>query len=288
MKEKNKRRIKSNFEILLSVVSIGFVIAISASVDWARISLEFNYFYIFLSIFFCLMGFVFQGLSWRYVLLAFNVNVTNKMAISSIARTIFSKYVPGKIWMMLGRANYISVRLDLPVKFIAKVSVCGQVFSILFSLILLSIFSFNLNMMQFESVSLKAMALVVSSVLLVCAWLYGSPERFLSLTSLKIAAYFCAMWLSWGAGFSVLCFGTPVSLPIQIDALTFVFIAASVVGIIAFIFPGGLGIREGGIVALLTLWDVTLEDAVTLAILARVWFLAAETIFFICFSVKKL
>lgn len=288
MKEENRRRIKSNFEIALSIVSVGFVIAISASVDWARISLEFNYFYIFLSLTFCLFGFVFQGLSWRYVLLAFDVDAPNKMAISSIAKTIFTKYVPGKIWMLLGRANYISVRLDVPVKFVAKISVYGQIFSILFSIILLSIFLFNLNMMQFESSALKSIFLVVSFVALVGAWFYFSPEKFLSLTSLKVAAYFCGMWLSWGAGFAVLCYGTPVSVPIQMDALIFVFIAASVVGIIAFIFPGGLGIREGGIVALLTLWDVTLEDAVTLAILARVWFLFAETIFFVCFLAKKL
>lgn len=287
MRAKSKPSLSSQFELLLSIVSIGFVIALSVGVDWRRITLEFNYFYIFLSLVLCFLGFLFQGLSWQHVLSAFGIDVSKKLATCSIAKTIFSKYIPGKIWMLLGRASYISNRLELSLKSVAKASIFCQVLSLVFAFFLLAILSFNLNLIQLNFPLLKLGFLLFMVIILVLLFMYFPRQKSKFTVNLKMVACFVGMWLSWGFGFSVLCLGTPIVLPAQFDALAFVFISASVAGIVAFIFPGGLGVREGGIIGLLTLWNVSLQDSITIAILARVWFLLAETIFFIFFSIRK-
>ena len=69
------------------------------------------------------------------------------------------------------------------------------------------------------------------------------------------------MDIQWGVGF-----GFPL---------------AGVLGIMTFISPGGLGTREGVIVAYLTLASIPVVEATTIAVASRLWFLTGEVFIFI-------
>jgi uncharacterized membrane protein YbhN (UPF0104 family) len=56
---------------------------------------------------------------------------------------------------------------------------------------------------------------------------------------------------------------------------------AATLGIIAVIAPGGLGAREGVLVAYLVLAGQSVADATTVAVAARLWFLAGELALFV-------
>ena len=61
-------------------------------------------------------------------------------------------------------------------------------------------------------------------------------------------------------------------------ALAFPF--AATIGILVFVFPGGLGVREGLLVFYLVSAGLPLENATVLSIVARLWFLVGEVSIF--------
>ena len=56
---------------------------------------------------------------------------------------------------------------------------------------------------------------------------------------------------------------------------------AASIGIIAFIFPGGLGIREGFLVLYLVSSGMLTGDATLVSIAARIWFILGEVFMFV-------
>jgi uncharacterized membrane protein YbhN (UPF0104 family) len=55
---------------------------------------------------------------------------------------------------------------------------------------------------------------------------------------------------------------------------------AASLGVLALVAPGGLGVREGVIVAYLGLAGIPAMEATTISIASRLWFLGGELIFF--------
>jgi hypothetical protein len=92
-------------------------------------------------------------------------------------------------------------------------------------------------------------------------------------------------WFSWGTGFMLLSEAVFSTSEVY---LIFSFPLATVVGIVALISPGGIGIRESAIVGCLALTQFDIEQATTLAVFSRVWFLCGDFLtFLISFFIKQ-
>jgi len=61
-----------------------------------------------ISILFVFAGFYASTISWRVALKSHGKKISHKDAIVSHGQAIFAKYIPGKIWVILGRAGYIA------------------------------------------------------------------------------------------------------------------------------------------------------------------------------------
>ncbi len=59
-------------------------------------------------------------------------------------------------------------------------------------------------------------------------------------------------------------------------------------GVLAIILPGGLGVREGIIVAYLTLAGLDVETATTISFMNRLWFISGEVFIFLLSSILRI
>ena len=102
----------------------------------------------------------------------------------------------------------------------------------------------------------------------------------LSLQStVAVLPWFILTWLLWSIGFFLLVASL---VPDKISpAVGLGFPLAGTLGIMAIIAPGGLGVREGVMVGYLNLAGLSLPEATTISITARLWFLIGEIFIFI-------
>ena len=63
-----------------------------------------------LSVPFLLAGLLGGTLSWHTILLRAGFHTTHTECIASMGLSVFGKYIPGKFWLLLGRAAYLSER----------------------------------------------------------------------------------------------------------------------------------------------------------------------------------
>ena len=92
---------------------------------------------------------------------------------------------------------------------------------------------------------------------------------------LPLAAFYCAYWLLWGFLFAAFVAAFAPYPPANAAYLACTFALAYCAGFVSFIFPGGLGVREGVLFALLTpLFPAPVALAIGISL--RLWMLLAE------------
>ncbi len=208
-----------------------------------------------------------------------------------VGLNIFGKYIPGKMWVVVGSAVYVAEKsgyslVDLSVLFVQAQIIgvwCGLILGIAgllignslhyvswmvcFILVVLSAVLFSqiahdaverlIN--RFKTTPIKLPRLTIRSMLILLPWFLGS-------------------WLSWGIGFYLLTASlTQNAVPLSI---IFCFPLAGTLGILFLLAPGGIGIREGIMVGYLSQFNIHLADAVTISAASRLWFLIGEIFIF--------
>ncbi len=277
---------------LLIYASLAFLIYKLISNEFLMMPEIRSYRYLLLSVFFVFVGFCFQAVSWQKVLNGFGLNVTLTDAVASVGMTIFAKYIPGKIWMVTGRAAYLSHYSGTPLKKTTFSSLYAQLFSIWTGLTLsLLVLSDSSNMAVWGLPI--GLPWAVLSILLFYNALHLAGELTLRLFRnrtvkitrlgfwqvLRISPWFLGMWLFWSVGFFMLVMGI-ASQPDSI-AVALAFPVAATLGILTYFAPGGLGVREGLMVAYLGGGYYSLPDATGIAVAARLWFLIGEVFLFV-------
>jgi uncharacterized membrane protein YbhN (UPF0104 family) len=67
-----------------------------------------------------------------------------------------------------------------------------------------------------------------------------------------------------------------------------VFVLSAVIGIVAIIAPGGLGVREGIMITILISLGFKNNEVISLSAFSRVWFLIGEVLtFMFCLAVNR-
>lgn len=240
-----------------------------------------------LSLLLVVIGFLASALAWWQLLRAYSYPVPFRLALSSTGLTIFGKYMPGKLWIIIARAGYIAEHSVHPISAVAALSVTGQILAVWLGLLLGACIFLASPVPPVIVGATLGMWLALSAVLLsdvvhrsaravagrLKLRLPSLPRMRLRHLLALLPAYMLA-WICWVAGFSLFAsalIGTPPSI-----AHGLAFALAATLGILAVFAPGGLGVREGVLVGLLMVLGTPAADSTTISVQSRIWFLAGE------------
>lgn len=282
---------KSRWYKLFIYVSLLFLIAGLIKLQYLKIPSIHSPFLMFISILCIIFGFLANALAHQRLLMTAKINICFNRVVAMIGLNIFGKYIPGKVWVIMGRALYIAEKHDLPVTEVSFILLKGQLISIWcglafgicgliavdalhlvswFGFGFFSFFTLILFSQKIQTVSLHALNKIFGKT-------YTLPVIDLP-TSLALTPWFVIGWILWGMGFILMA----QSLTDQVVAMTIIFCfpLASTLGILFIIAPGGIGIRESIITGYLMLAHIPIAEAVTVSAVSRLWFLAGEFLFF--------
>jgi len=202
----------------------------------------------------------------------------------------FGKYIPGKIWGMAARGTRLKT-LGYTLEEISRASYLDQALLLVTG----SWLAFLCGTLVFDSTVYVLGLLLTSLGLLFFSqgskfvgkiarsvpkfdWLGKLFDTRVSIGKVMILGIGCVViWLCLAATFMLFCTSiisvdlTPANAAIFVLSLT----AGYLAGFLAIFAPGGVGVREGVGAAFLTS-IVTLEEAVLLMLLFRVWIVIAE------------
>lgn len=272
-------------------LSLTFVVYVLCKFDYFALrDIRISYDWLLVSILIFIIGLLWGGISWWVVLKAHNMNVPLSEGISSHGISILSKYIPGKLWTVLGRAQYVS-RCGYSLAISSLVSIKAQAVVIWLGLIISLIAAclsqgftwvFFLILCVFIAITLILVSKKVHNyvILLISNVLKKNLEiPLLTLRNLfNVAAYYIFYWFLVTLAYY---FFLRSILPGVTILASFAFPWSVTIGILAFLFPAGLGVREGAMIGYLALIKVPLKAATTASIAARLWSLLGEAILFL-------
>ncbi len=285
------------FKILL-YLSFLFLVYYLYKFDYLKVTgLKFNYLYLFFSVLFLWLGFYLSTLSWWFILKKHHINVSKSMALSSHGLSVFAKYIPGKIWVILGRAAKASGNL-YSVKTASYASLKEQLLYVWEGLLLGWI-----PLLIYRGVDKYSLAIFLT-ILFITFFNFSDKVRIFIIKIIKkifkkeldiphisfkeninILLYIFVYWAAWIIAFYFLALSVFPETSLNIG---FVFPLSVTLGLLAVFVPGGIGVREGIMTAFMVLSGIPAEIAATISIISRLWFISGETfIFFFGFFVNK-
>lgn len=278
-----------NLYYFISIVFLCVFLAKNDILRWPRIESSFMLTVSVVSLF---AGFMADALAWHIFLRQAGISATYRESLTSSGLSIFGKYIPGKLWIVLGKAGYIADRKQLPVEEVSMHSFKCQFISLwvasVFSGILfvfvkelrlygvpMILFILFLSLLifsdVFQKIVLKLVRRFLKREIAVPHVRFGQVSRVISLYTLN--------WLLWVTSFYFYLGALGVSMESVYIALAFPL--AAVIGIISLFSPGGLGVREGIIALVLLSAGIENGLATTTAVSSRVWFLLGEIFIFL-------
>lgn len=281
-------------KVIIKIFIYGSLIALLIylyNIDYLTIqSIEFNYFNLFISILFLFAGFIFSALSWQYALNLHGIKIKAKKALVSHGLPAFTKYIPGRVWTILGRAALVQNK-DNNIKLLSFISLKEQLIYLCLGF-LISIYP----ILQTEKIREYSVIIILLSALMFLLLFSRTLQNWfeniwnkifkkqINLPKINIKEFFklslviLFYWFLWTIGFYFLLlsvfettsFYYAFALPLSIS-----------ISLISIIFPGGIGVREGIITLFLISNGVQAELAISFSIISRIWFLIGE-IFIFC------
>lgn len=237
------------------------------------------------------VAFVVHAETWRIPLKVFGWPVRFADSTASTGLSIFAKYIPGKLWTILGRSEYIAALYGYPRTQLATLSLNRQFISLWVGLLLGTIGMYAVGGTTRWGHLVLVLFLALSMILYVDAInrlvermasrVLGRPIDLPKLSAgqtLRVLPVFAANWLLWCAGFHMLAQGMVEDFLPWHTGLSFAL--AGSLGILAIIAPGGIGVRESIFVGYFLLVGIEAGVATSIAVTSRLWFLAGEAFIF--------
>ncbi len=246
---------------------------------------------------FLFAGFILSSFSWGCALRVHGYRISFLHALISHGLPVFAKYIPGKVWVILGRASYVASE-KIPFKIASMVSLKEQLIYLIWGLLIsvVPVFIFT-GTVWFGFVILLSAAGIVFVLFspLFHRLLLNVLGRILKrpidipliniADALKVSRMVLLYWTCWIIAFYLLLIS--VFYHESTFLMAFAFPVSVTYGVLAVFMPGGIGIREGILTAFLVAGGMPLENAVTISILSRLWFIGGEVfMFMVAFSVK--
>jgi len=277
---------------IIIITSLVFLLVGLYYADYLVKPTVYSYPYLFYSVLFLWAGFLFYSVCWGKVLGSEYRDIRNRTIMASAGLTIFGKYIPGRLWILLGRSAYVEKHSDHDLGPLSLLSFKEQIISIWIGF-LLGLIGYNLagnfsiGGITGMVIWLAATPLILSSLLpnIVNKIMARLMKRDINITPLdwhmirRVVPYSILNWGIWAGGFYFL---VQALVPHDVPILTgLCFPLAANIGILAFFAPGGIGIRETMIVIYLHQLGVSMAEATTIALTSRLWFLFGEAFLFI-------
>lgn len=278
-----------------AVIIIIFVFLLrNLILNWTKIPFEeLHVNVVLLIISFCMLvlHFVFYSKSWQKIMYALGAPITFTQSIWMIATTQIGKYLPGKVWYMVGRV-YVGKKASIEGKSLALsmvletglLHVTGGIVFLLTTLIagnykiswlIISILLISLAIIMLHPRILGRVANFFLKIL-------RKPQVQLTLTYgqiIQISVYFFGLWISQVIGFYLLVSAIYPIPPFYILNLASAYTLAWITGSVAFFAPGGLGVREG-VMTLLLSPILPVPLAIAISFITRVWISIFEAVVF--------
>jgi len=303
--------VKKKLGYLLQALIVGFIFFFlirNLSGNWGVVKENlsgFRFWWLLPTALFLGLAFLMLVETWRWVLRGTGANLSFATACKIWFASNMGKYLPGKVWQILGMV-YLSERRGVPKVKSFTSSVISQFFGavsgLLIGIILLLVggqrtllgsafwlWVILVTLAAVSGISLLYPSLVqgVMNFLLRLAKKEPIKFSFDSLSFLLYMLFYGVSWMLFGVAFFFFSMGL-VEPDIKFLWLaTAGFSIATVSGFLVVVVPGGLGVREG-VLALLLSGFFPSPVSVLLALSYRLWFTLAETVLFgISFLIKR-
>lgn len=281
-------------------ISIVFLIYALWKADYLFVPEINNYFFLAGSVVFLLAGYFTKTFVWTQTLKFKSFPVQFRSGIISVGLAELGKYIPGKLWIILGRAGYISENYSYKLKDTSYVSFYAQIITIWTGLLV------GATGFIFIEVPVKWTTVFITGFILLSLVLFipSLQVYFLRIVNkilkkkfelpvirekelMRLLPLFLFDWLIRIVGFGLLL------ASLSPDFFKFVYLPgyplSVTMGILAVIAPGGLGVREGVLVFWLHKGGLLVEEATTISLISRIWLLAGELfIFGLALILKKI
>ena len=239
------------------------------------------------------LGYFMDVKAWHLIVKTEISTLTYKDAFISTGKFIFSKYIPGKLWVIIGKAGYLKEKYNRGFINLTSYSFYYMLISIFSGTLVGLAILYFIDLHWFIGVVIGALILTtivsfgfkpgISLTSRLLTFIFRKEIILPHVTS-KITFQMCLLsignWLIWALAFYLLLLSFKDFGTVNIIA-GLLFPLSSVVGIIVIIAPGGLGFREGFLTLGLTALGMTAKDAASVAVLSRMWFLIGEVFIFL-------
>ena len=273
-------------------VSLFFLVVTLFQADYLKIPEIKSIKLLILSLFFLFLGVFLDALAWHKSLTVFGFTKHSYLSsLSSMGLSIFGKYIPGKIWTVIGRSSYMVKKYNYNEKQVSMISLIAQLISLWVGIILGSIIFLFISQTG-NWIAIISFIWIFLSLLLFTNFFYIIIE-FILLSILKvnidllklnikdiirIIPWYVILWITW-------CFAFYLLINSQIDFylpiwVGLAFSIACTIGVLAIIFPGGIGIRESFLAFIFLILGFEQEIVYTLSASSRIWFLVGEIFMF--------
>jgi len=275
----------------LVYLSLAFLAVALYKADYLKVPQISSYSFFMASFLFLFGGFISSAVSWKQIVKKSDYRVVLSECLAGMGLSVFGKYIPGKIWTIVGRAAYIAEKNHYPLVKLSAISLDAQFIELWFGLILGAIGLFllgglylwgwlilflwlGLTMAIFNAVVRRSAERLVKALLRKTVQLPKVTPNYV----FAVMPWFVAKWVFWSIGFYMLVTSlTTTDIPWSVGLG---FPLSATLGIMAFIVPGGLGVREGVMVGYLHFAGLPVTEAVTIAGTSRLWFLVGEVFSF--------
>jgi len=136
--------IKSWFRYFV-YLSLVFLAVVLHKADYLKVPQIFSYSVLITSFIFLFGGFISHTFSWKQIVKKSNYHVVLSECLAGMGLSIFGKYIPGKIWTIVGRAAYVAEKNHYPLSKLSAISLNAQFIALWLGLIFGSIGLFLLG-----------------------------------------------------------------------------------------------------------------------------------------------
>jgi len=284
---------------LLIYVAIIFLIVVLIRFDFVKLkNISINPYWAALALIVLFISYLVSPMAWKVILSKHKIKISYREAYVAEGMPIFAKYLPGKFMVLIGRAGFVSLK-GHPLTQTSVISFKSQMISLISNLLFGSVSFLFINHIRVVMLPWMALLTIIIVILYVKPVYHftirlihkifksKAPIPYLALSeSLMVFIWYIVLDILWGLGFMLLCLSAGIEISLVFIP---VFSLATSVSIMAFLFPGGLGVREGVLVYFLYKWGIPVEQATIAALLSRLWFLSGEIYFFSsAFILKKI
>jgi len=229
--------------------------------------------------------------AWYLITLKLNIAISFRETLESWFYSQLGKYLPGKVWLLLSRFYFyeskgkskkaISIAL-----YFETVTIIGAACLIFLAALIFhnekwpispwgqSLWLFPLLLLGFVSLHPRVLQKIINWVLI--RFKREPLSLSISYSDILWILFVCIIsWIVGGVGFYFFVNSVYPVAPQTILFLTGALAISSTLGLIALFAPGGLGVREGALVYILSFMMAT-PVAVIISVLTRIWMTLIE------------